>query len=580
MKNFSNSQISEILNEMAIMHEIKGVQFKPRAYERAAQTVASLDEEISDVFKKGGLAALVEISGIGKGIAKHMEELFTTGHFKEYEKIKKEIPVNVVELVRVEGVGSKSVGVLWRELKIKNINELEKAARAGKIRELKGFGEKTERKILAGIEFLKQSGGRFLFADIEPEAEKIKKLIADFPETSLVEIAGSYRRRKETIGDIDILVVSKKPESLMEKFATLPMVGHIYAKGPAKTAVRMKSGIDVDLRVVPEESWGAALNYFTGSKEHNVALRRLALKSGYKLNEYGLFKGKKLMVGKTEKEVYEKLGLDYIEPELRENIGEIETARNKKLPELVQLKDLRGDLQIQTDWTDGENSIEEMAFEAEKIGLEYILITDHTKSLAMAGGADEEKLVRQMKEIDAVNEKLKKNGKKITVLRGAEVNILKDGTLDINDEILSMLDVAGAAIHSHFNLPKKEQTERIIRVMENKNVDIIFHLTTRIINRRKSIEIDIDEIIRVAKENGTVLEVDAFPDRLDIDDVAVKKCVEAGVKISIDTDAHSAVHLKFLKYGVNQARRGWAKKDDVINTLPLKDFLARFKDRQ
>ena len=486
----------------------------------------------------------------------------------------------MVELVRVEGVGSKSVGVLWRELKIKNINELEKAARAGKIRELKGFGEKTERKILAGIEFLKQSGGRFLFADIEPEAEKIKKLIADFPETSLVEIAGSYRRRKETIGDIDILVVSKKPESLMEKFATLPMVGHIYAKGPAKTAVRMKSGIDVDLRVVPEESWGAALNYFTGSKEHNVALRRLALKSGYKLNEYGLFKGKKLMVGKTEKEVYEKLGLDYIEPELRENIGEIETARNKKLPELVQLKDLRGDLQIQTDWTDGENSIEEMAFEAEKIGLEYILITDHTKSLAMAGGADEEKLVRQMKEIDAVNEKLKKNGKKITVLRGAEVNILKDGTLDINDETLSMLDVAGAAIHSHFNLPKKEQTERIIRVMENKNVDIIFHLTTRIINRRKSIEIDIDEIIRVAKENGTVLEVDAFPDRLDIDDVAVKKCVEAGVKISIDTDAHSAVHLKFLKYGVNQARRGWAKKDDVINTLPLKDFMARFKDRQ
>jgi len=580
VKNFSNSQISEILNEMAIMHEIKGVQFKPRAYERAAQTVASLDEEISDVFKKGGLAALVEISGIGKGIAEHMEELFTTGHFKEYEKIKKEIPVNVVELVRVEGVGSKSVGVLWRELKIKNINELEKAARAGKIRELKGFGEKTERKILAGIEFLKQSGGRFLFADIEPEAEKIKKLIADFPETSLVEIAGSYRRRKETIGDIDILVVSKKPESLMEKFATLPMVGHIYAKGPAKTAVRMKSGIDVDLRVVPEESWGAALNYFTGSKEHNVALRRLALKSGYKLNEYGLFKGKKLMVGKTEKEVYEKLGLDYIEPELRENIGEIETARNKKLPELVQLKDLRGDLQIQTDWTDGENSIEEMAFEAEKIGLEYILITDHTKSLAMAGGADEEKLVRQMKEIDAVNEKLKKNGKKITVLRGAEVNILKDGTLDINDETLSMLDVAGAAIHSHFNLPKKEQTERIIRVMENKNVDIIFHLTTRIINRRKSIEIDIDEIIRVAKENGTVLEVDAFPDRLDIDDVAVKKCVEAGVKISIDTDAHSAVHLKFLKYGVNQARRGWAKKDDVINTLPLKDFMARFKDRQ
>jgi len=363
----------------------------------------------------------------------------------------------------------------------------------------------------------------------------------------------------------------------MDRFVELSSIGHIYGKGPTKTNVRLKDGLDADLRVVPEESLGAAMLYFTGSKSHNIALREIAIKKGWKLNEYGLFEGEKMIAGKTEQQIYKSLGMQFIEPELREDTGEIAAARQKKLPELIGYSDLKGDCQIQTDWTDGENSIEEMAIEAGRIGLEYVVITDHTKTLAMTGGSDEKKLMQQVKAIKGVNEALKKKGVKVKVLSGAEVNIMKDGSLDIDDATLSKLDVVGAAVHQFFDLSRTEQTNRILKAMRNPNVDIIFHLTARSIHRRAPIELDIDQVLRCAKETGTVLEIDCLPDRLDIKDEYIRKCREAGIKMSIDSDAHSTTHYRLLELGISQARRGWATKNDIVNTRPLKEFLALLK---
>ena len=420
---------------------------------------------------------------------------------------------------------------------------------------------------------MKKSGGRAVLGFALPEIRAMVKMIKAFPEIEQAAVAGSTRRMKETIGDIDILAISDQPGKAMERFAGLPQIAHIYAKGPTKTMVRLKNGLDADIRVVPKESFGAALSYFTGSKDHNIFLREMAIKKGWKLNEYGLFKGKKIIAGRTEEEIYRAFGLRYIEPEIRENTGEIEASRQNKLPKLIGYGDLKGDLQIQTNWTDGANSIKEMALEAKRLGLEYIAITDHTRSLAMTGGADEKKLLKQMAEID----KIQKDMRGIRILKGAEVNIGKDGSLDIDDKTLAKLDVVGAAVHSHFNLSRQDQTKRIIRAMENPHVDIIFHLTTRVINKREPIELDIDAIIKAAKRTGTVLEIDAYPDRLDIKDEYVRKCVEAGVKMSIDSDAHSTSHIKYLEFGVAQARRGWAEKSDIINAWPLEKMLNFLK---
>jgi DNA polymerase (family 10) len=348
---------------------------------------------------------------------------------------------------------------------------------------------------------------------------------------------------------------------------------HIHGQGKTKSMVKLRNGMDVDLRVVEKESFGAALNYFTGSKDHNVTLRRIAQEKGLKLNEYGLFCGSKRIAGKTEEGVYKALGLAYVAPELRENQGEIEAAKKGELPDLVGYGDLHGDLQTQTTWTDGSNSIEEMAAEAKRLGLEYIAITDHTKSLAMTGGSDERKLLKQMAAIDKINQSLKG----IKILKGAEVNINKDGTLDIKDEVLAKLDVVGVAVHSHFNLPRKEMTERITRAMRNPHADILFHPTGRVIQKREPYDVDMDAIIKTAKETGTVLEIDAYPDRLDLKDEHVRKVVQAGVKLVIDSDAHSVNHIRFLEFGIAQARRGWAEKKDVINTKPLKEFLKCLK---
>jgi len=557
--------------------EMDNVQFKPRAYEKAALEIESLDEGVVDIFKKGGVDALTKIPGVGKGIADHIKEISTKGSFKEYDTLKKKMPVNISELSSVEGVGPKMIKALWVKLKVKNLADLERVARAGKVKKLQGFGEKSEEKILKSIEFLKKSGGRKVLGFMLPEIAAFEKAIGSFPEVERAVIAGSARRRKETIGDIDIIAVSTKPEKVMERFVALPEIQHVYARGKTKTMVKLKSGLDADIRVVPARSFGAALNYFTGSKDHNVALRDIALKKGWKLNEYGLFNGTGQIAGKTEEDVYKKLGLRYIEPELREMTGEINVAKKGALPQLIDYGDLKGDLQVQTDWTDGENSMEEMAVAAEKLGLEYIAITDHTKSLAMTGGADEKKLRKQMDAIKKLNTKLRASGFKIHVLTGAEVNIMKDGSLDIDDATLAELDVVGAAVHSHFNLSREEETRRVIRAMENPNVDIIFHLSGRVINKREAIALDVDEIIKAAKRTKTILEIDAYPDRSDIKDEYIKKCVEAGVKMSIDSDAHSIQHFKFLKVGIAQARRGWATKSDIVNTLQLKNFMLSLK---
>jgi len=570
----SNQTVAKVLSEIGEYLEMQNVPFKPRAYEKAALTISGLEEEISEIYKKGGLRALEEIPGVGASIAEKIEELIKTGSCKYHEELKKKTPVNLSELTAVEGLGPKSIKKLYQKLGVKNLNDLEKAAQAGKIGKLEGFGKKSEENILKGIEFVKKSGGRFILGFVMPEIRNIEERLRGLKAVEKIVVAGSVRRRKETIGDVDILVVSKNPWPVMDYFVKMPEVVRVLAHGDTKSAIKTKSGLDIDLRVVPHKSYGAALNYFTGSKDHNVALRQIAIKKGYKLNEYGLFKGKKQIAGESEEEIYKALGMDYIEPELRENIGEIEAAKEHKLPKLIDYGGLQGDLQIQTDWTDGSDSIEAMAKAAASMGLKYIAITDHTKRLAMTNGLDEKRILKQMAEIDRLN---KKFAGRVKILKGSECDILKDGSLDLPDGVLAKLDVVGAAVHSLFNLPREVQTERIKRAMANSNVDIIFHPTGRIIQKRDAYQVDVEELIVAAKKTKTILEIDAYPNRLDLKDEYVRKCVASGVKLAIDSDAHSSGHLHYLEYGIAQARRGWASKNDIVNAHPAEKMLKFLK---
>lgn len=574
-----NGDLAKIFNEIAVVLDIKNVPFKPRAYEKAAYSIDSLEDDVAELYKKDGIKALEAIPGVGQSMAEKIEEYIKTGHIKEYEKLKKELPVDISGLRKVEGVGPKIIKKLYDELGVTNVHRLEAYAKQGKLRNLAGFGEKTEQKILKSISFLQQSHGRFLLGNALPLAQKIVERLRQLPEVKKAEFAGSLARMQETIGDLDVLVISNKPSKVMDFFVSMPEVQDVIAKGPTKTSVRLKIGMDADLRVVPPESFGAALQYFIGDKYHNVAVREIAIKEGYKLNEYGLFRGKKIVAAEDEKEIYEKLGMKWMPPEIRTNHGEIEAALRQAqgkpdgLPDLIGYGDLKGDLQVQTDWTDGENSIREMAQAAKKRGLEYICITDHTKSLAMTGGSDEKKLIKQMAEID----KIQKEISGVKILKGAEVNIQKDGTLDINDETLAKLDVVGASVHSHFSMTEKEMTDRIVRAMENPNVDIIFHPTGRIIQKREPYKVDMDRLIQTAKKTKTVLEANASPERLDLKDEHIRKAVESGVKISIDSDAHSVGAFQYLEFGIGQARRGWAGKKDVINTRSWQEMLKLLK---
>ena len=580
-KVVSNSEIAELLYEIGEFLAMQEEPFKPRAYEKAGDAISELSASVEEIYRVSGVKGIEEIPGVGKSIASTIEEFILKGKSTHYEDLKKQTPVNLKELSSIEGLGPKSIKKLYVALKIKNLADLGKAARAHKISGLAGFGEKAEQNILKGIEFLKQSGGRFTLGEVFPIAVAIQERLAGVPGVEKVVIAGSTRRGRETVGDVDILAIAKDSERIMKEFVSFGEVAKVFAHGETKSAVKLKNGLDVDLRVVPKESYGSALNYFTGSKAHNVHLRQIAIKKGYKLNEYGLFKGSKQVAGKSEEEIYSKLGLDYVEPEMREDLGEIELALRQAqgkpggLPKLIGYGDLKGDLQVQTDWTDGAHSIEWMAKEAIKHGLKYIAITDHTKRLAMTGGLDDKKILKQMAEIDRLN---KKFAGKIKILKGSECDILKDGSMDLEDKTLAKLDVVGGSVHSHFNLSSKEQTERIMRAMGNKNVDIIFHPTGRVIKKREAYEVNIGALIAKARETGTILEIDAYPDRLDLKDEYIRKCVDAGVKLSIDSDAHSAEHFDFLKFGIIQARRGWAEKKDIINAWPVEKMLKMLKN--
>lgn len=576
-KNMTNEQISKILYEMAELCRMEGEEFKARAYEKVSRLVDGMTNPIEDLYEEGGIEKLEELDGVGKNIAEHLSDLLESGTFEEYKNLKKKIPVNIFELLEVEGVGPKNIKALWEQLGIRNVTELEKAVKEHKIRELENFGEKTENKILEGIQFLKQASGRKVLGAILPKIKELQNQISKFSEIEKIEVAGSVRRKKETIGDIDFVVIAKNPQQALEKISSLAEIDHVIASGEKKLSVALKLGLNCDFRFFEKREFGSAMNYMTGSQAHNVKLRRVAKDKGMKLSEYGLFEGESRVGGKTEDEIYKKLGLHYIEPELREDRGEVEASQEDKLPNLIKYDDLKGDLQIQTNWTDGQHSILEMAEYAMQKGLEYIAITDHTKDLSVTNGNDEKKLMEQMKEIDKLNENFKKEGKKFRILKGAEVNILKDGSLDIDDEMLSKLDVVGAAIHKNFELSREEQTQRVIRAMNNPNVDIIFHLTTRVIGKRKAIEIDVEKVIEVAKETGTIIEIDAFFDRLDISEQYVRMCLQKGVKMSIDSDAHAQKHIDFLEYGIAQARRGWAQKNDIINSYPAQDMLSLLK---
>ncbi len=566
----NNRQVADKLREMAAFYEMEGVQFKPQAYERAADSVEAFDRELADLYDSEGPDGFRKVPGVGEGIAGHIEEILRRGTFAEYEKMRRKYPVDVQSLTRVEGVGPKTVKTLYQKLKVKNLADLEKAARSGAIGRLPHFGAKTQENILKGIDLLKRAGGRHILGDVLPLALRMERDLAAVKGVEHAVVAGSIRRRQDTVGDIDILVTTSDPERVMERFAGFPEVAEVLEHGPTKTTVRLVNNMQADVRVIDDESFGSALQYFTGSKDHNVIVRRMAIAKGLKLNEYGIWKGKKRLASRTEAEVYRVLGLPYIEPELRTATGEVEAGLAGKLPRVIGYGSLRGDLQTQSDWTDGAAPIAEMAETARRGGLEYIAVTDHTRSLAMVGGLDEKKLARQGAEIDKVNAKL---GGGFRVLKGTECDIKKDGSMDLDDAALAKLDIVGGSVHSYFRLPRAEQTGRIIRAMENPHVDVIFHPTGRVLQKRDPYDVDMEKLVKAAKATGTALEIDSYPDRMDLSDVHIRMAVKAGVKLIIDTDAHHPSHLGYLDLGVAAARRGWATARDVLNTRRLPELL-------
>jgi len=575
VSKLKNLELSRIFEQIARMLKIKGENpFKIRAYEKIALVLENLPIDIETIYSQGGLN---NIPGVGTGIAKKIEEFLTTGKLEYYEKLKKTIPSGVIELLDISEVGPKTAKLLYEQLDVDNIEKLEKAVKEHRIKDLPGMGEKSEDNILRGIELYKRRKERVLLGTALPLAEEIIEALSQLKEVNKINFAGSLRRKKETIGDIDILVTSQKPEKVMKTFTSLPQVREVLAEGPTKSSVITKKDIHVDVRVVEPISFGAALQYFTGSKAHNIKLRELAVKRGLKINEYGVFdqKTERRITGKEEEEVYRILDLPFISPELREDRGEIEAAQESRLPRLVEYPQIKGDLHLHSKWSDGAHTIRQMAEAAKKKGYKYIAITDHSQSLKFAGGLTEERLREQVEEIQKLNQELDD----FTVLTGIEVDIKSDGSLDFSDEILSKLDVVIAAIHSGFKQENKVITERIIKAMQNKYVNIIAHPTGRLIGYRESYQVDINEMIKVASETGTILEINAYPERLDLNDVYCRMAKDKGVQLAIETDAHSIDGLEFMNLGIDVARRGWLEEKDIINTLPLDKLLKRLKNK-
>lgn len=571
----NNSEVAAVLYEIADLLELQGIAFKPQAYRRAARNIEQLEAPLSQVMAEGKLD---DIPGVGEAVSKKIQEMLSTGELGYLEKLRAEVPDGLVRMLEVPDVGPKTAMFLHKELGISSVEQLKEAALAHRLKDLKGFGEKTEERILHGIKVLESKGGRWLLGEALPVAEAyLEHLMASQP-IDRISVAGSLRRGRDTIGDIDILVGDGSPAAVMDAFAAYPDIEEVVIRGPTKSSVRLADGMQVDLRVVDTKSYGAALQYFTGSKEHNVSLRRIGVEKGFKLNEYGLFErdSGRMVAGATEEEVYAALGLAWMPPEIREDSGEIDAAKSGTVPELVRLEHVRGDLHLHTDWSDGSDPIDEVVSTASSRGYEYVAVTDHTQSLRIANGLSPERLREQ---IDAVR-RAEDASSGIRVLAGSEVDILQDGSLDMPDSILKDLDLVIASVHSRFKMEKEEMTNRIVTAISSGRIDVLGHPTGRLIGRRGAYALDLPTVLDAAAEHGVCMELNCFPDRLDLRDVDCRAAREKGVRMSLGTDSHGVEHMRFIRLGVITARRGWLEPKDVLNTLDAAGLEKHLRGRR
>ena len=578
-----NLEIAKVLSQMADLLEIQDANpFRVRAYRNAARLVDGYAKPMRKLVEEE--SDLTDLPGIGKEMARHIHELIETGGLAVLDELAEKIPRSLIDVVELPGVGPKKAKKLWKELGVETVDELEQRAEAGDVATLDGFGEKSQEKILTGIEQFRQHRSRFKLVEADLLVQPLLEYLLESSEIERLEVAGSYRRRVETVGDIDLLAIASDAEAVMDRFTSYREVNQIQMSGGTRGRVSLQSGLEVDLRILTEPSYGAALVYFTGSKEHNIKLRQRAIDRGLRLSEYGVFRedgdggdeseekdpwAGEQVAGQTEKEVYSTVELPWIAPELREDRGEVEAAARGELPVLVELSNMKGDLQMHSTWSDGKNSIEEMVTACAARGYEYMALTDHSKALAMTGGLDAKRIREQWKEIEEVQER----HPEIQILRSQEVDILADGTLDQDDDVLEELDLVVVSVHSRFDLPAAEQTARVLAALRHPQVDILAHPTGRLINRRPPFELQLDEVLQCAKDNGVVVELNAHPERLDLKDTHLMLAREMGLKVAISTDAHRVRDLDLMHYGVEQARRAWLSKSDVVNTLPLDEFL-------
>ncbi len=580
-----NVDIAHVLDDVATLLQIQGANpFRIRAYENAARTVEEQSTPLKKLVADG--ADLTALPSIGKDMARYITELVETGKLGMFEDLTREVPYSLVEITRLPGVGPKRVKKLWQELNVTTVDDLERVAKEGQVAGLGGFGVKTEQKILSAIARRRRIVGRFKLSEADQYVEPLVEYLQEDEAVERLEVAGSYRRRRETVGDIDLLAIATAPERVMQRFVEYPDVQKVELAGDTKGTVVLRAGLQVDLRILPPQSYGAALQYFTGSKEHNVRFRKRAVARGLRVSEYGVFLvadddeegdpyAGEFVAGWEEKDVYEALELPWIPPELREDRGEIDAAERGELPELITGDDIRGDLQMHSTWSDGRNTIEEMLDSCVERGYEYFAITDHSKALAMTGGLDAKKLRAQWVEV----EEIASRRKEIRILRGMEVDILAEGELDLEDELLEELDIVLVSVHSRFDLPAARQTDRILKAVEHSAVNILAHPTGRQINQRDEMQFDLEEVLHCAAEHDVVVELNAHPNRLDLKDTHLMRAKELGLTISIGTDAHRTTELDLMSYGVEQARRAWLTKADVLNALPLKRLLKKLQRR-
>ena len=562
-----NRELADLFEKMADILEFKGENpFKISAYRKASRIIGDLTQDIEEIAEQGELK---NIPGIGEGMAQKVVEYLKTGKISRFEEVKKGVPDELIAIMDIPGMGPKTLALIHKERGINNLSQLEKAVEDSSLTDLPGMGEKKIENIKRGIQLLKQSKGRMNLGVAFPVAKRIVETLRQKTGSKKIEWAGSLRRMKENIGDIDILATGLDKEKIIQAFIHLPEVKEVLASGETKASVIVERGTQIDLRVVEEDSYGAALQYFTGSKGHNIHLRGIAKAKGIKINEYGVFKGKKKIGGKEEKDVYRSLGMDWIEPELREDRGEIEAAQKGRLPKLVEETEIKGDLHVHSKWSDGTSSIEEIARAALKKSYQYVAICDHSKSLKIAHGLDESRLMKQIEEIDRINEKMKW----FQILKGTEVDILSDGKLDLPEKILEKLDIVIGAIHSGFKQDKVKMTRRIIRALENPYIHILAHPSGRLLGARDPYEVEIEEVMEAAKKYGKALEINAYFERLDLDDIHCRKAKEMGIRVAIGTDSHHLDQMWMMSLGVAVAKRGWLETKDILNTLSLKEIL-------